>query len=94
MQQKAELRSRELEATRLKALERIAVEAQPLIAEVYRAHNCGLLFAREAMLGGNTAADITPAVVQALDAKLTTISFERETLSATPGATAAPVASR
>jgi Skp family chaperone for outer membrane proteins len=93
MRLKADQRSRELEATRQKALERIALEAQPLIADVYHARNCGLLFAREAMLGGNGGADITPAVVQALDAKITTISFDRENLASPVGAPA-PVASR
>jgi Skp family chaperone for outer membrane proteins len=73
-------RQREIEATRQKALARIANEAQPVIAAAYKAHGCGLLFDRNVVLGGNLAGDLTPAVVQGLDAKITTITFEREIL--------------
>jgi Skp family chaperone for outer membrane proteins len=90
VQLKTNQRSRELEATREKALSRIAVEAQPVIEASYRAHNCGLLLAREVMLAGNQGADITPSVIEGLNAKLTTITFDRETLPAQPG----PIASR
>ncbi|MGH6696566.1 OmpH family outer membrane protein [Sphingopyxis sp.] len=69
---------REIEATRAKALVRVADEAQPVIAKVYAAHKCGLLFDRGAALGGNFSNDLTADVVTALDANITTISFERE----------------
>lgn len=82
LQEKADLRSREIEATRVKALGKIATEAQPVIASVYKAHNCGLLADRNAMLGGNMANDLTGQVVQGLDAKMSTITFDRETLAA------------
>ena len=72
--------SREIEATRAKALARVADEAQPVIAKVYAAHKCGLLFDRGAALGGNFSNDLTADVVTALDAKITTISFGREKL--------------
>ena len=84
LQQKAGLRSREMEATREKAVGRVATEAQPVIAVVYKAHGCGLLIDRNAALGGNMTNDLTAAVVQGLDAKITTISFNRETLPAQP----------
>src|SRR5262249_21333701 len=64
IQAKAEQRNQEIEATREKALGRIALEAQPLIAQEYRAKKCGILLAREAMLGGNSDADLTEKVVQ------------------------------
>ncbi len=72
--------SREIEATRVKALARVADEAQPVIAKVYAARKCGLLLDRGAALGGNFSNDLTADVVTALDAKVTTISFEREKL--------------
>ncbi|HUB89719.1 MAG TPA: OmpH family outer membrane protein [Dyella sp.] len=75
-------RSRELEATRVKALGQIAQYAQPVIADAYRSKNCGLLLDRNAVLGGNMANDLTPLVVQGLDAKITTISFNLEQLPA------------
>jgi len=80
LQHQAAHGSREIEATRAKALALVADEAQPVIAKVYSAHKCGLLFDRGAALGGNFANDLTADVVTALDAKITTIRFEREKL--------------
>lgn len=82
VQAKAEHRSREIEATRTKVLARISAEAQPVIEQVYKQKNCGLLFDRNTVLGGNMANDLTQAVIQGIDAKITTISFDRETLTA------------
>lgn len=82
IQAKAQLRSQEIEATRAKAMQRIADAAQPVIAAVYQQKKCGLLFDRNAALGGNFANDLTAEVVRTLDAKVSTISFDRETLSA------------
>lgn len=86
LQQQAAHSSREIEATRAKALERIATEAQPVIAQVYASKNCGLLFDRGAALGGNFANDLTADVVRALDGRIQTISFERERLPQQPAA--------
>ena len=88
VQAKAQQRSREIDATRAKALERISTEAQPVIAQVYRQRNCGLLFDRSTALGGNFTNDLTAAVVQALDARISTINFNREILPPTPPAAA------
>ena len=88
LQQKANLRQREIEATREKALARISADAQPVIQAVYKSRDCGLLVDRGTVLGGNMANDLTPAVVTGLDAKITTITFDRENLSA-PAAAAA-----
>jgi Skp family chaperone for outer membrane proteins len=71
-------KGRQLEATRVKAMDQIAQYAQPVIVSVYNSKNCGVLFDRNAILGGNMANDLTPAVVQGLDAKITTISFNLE----------------
>lgn len=80
VQIKAQQRSREIDATRAKALERISAETQPVIAQVYKARNCGLLIDRTSVLGGNMTNDLTAAVVQGLDARISTISFGRELL--------------
>ena len=82
IQARTQQRTREIEATRGKAMARIAETLQPLIAEVYKARNCGLLIDRTTVLGGNMANDLTPAAVAVLDAKLATIAFERESLPA------------
>lgn len=84
------LRGRELEATRAKAMERIAQAAQPVIAKAYAARGCGLLVNRDMVLGGNTANDLTAAVVQGLDAKITTLTFDLEKLPAGSGKPASP----
>lgn len=81
LQNKANLLTREIEATRVKALDRIAVEEQPIIGQVYKAHKCGLLFDRNSVLGGNMGGDLTADVVKGLDARMTTITFDRETLA-------------
>jgi Skp family chaperone for outer membrane proteins len=90
LQDKADLRSREIEATRQKAQGRITEELRPVLAQIYSQHGCGLLIDRNTVFGGNMAGDLTAAVVQALDARITTITFDRESLAAaTPqGATA------
>ena len=77
-QAKVQERSRQVEATRVKVLGRIAADAQPVIAQVYQSRGCGLLFSRDVVLGGNMAGDLTSAVVQGLDAKVTTIDFNLE----------------
>jgi Skp family chaperone for outer membrane proteins len=87
VQDKTQLRSREIEATRAKALQQIAGYAQPVIAAAYTQHKCGLLLDRNTVLGGNMGNDLTPEVVKGLDAKITTITFNRETL---PAQSAAP----
>jgi Skp family chaperone for outer membrane proteins len=90
VEQKAVLRNREIEATREKALGRIAMEMQPLVAQAYAAHGCGLLIDRGLVLGGNMTNDLTPAIVAGLDARLTTISFDRVNLSPTDAAAPGP----
>ena len=79
VQVKAQRRGQEIEATRSKALQRVAAEAQPVLAQAYTARKCGLLLDRSSVLGGNLANDLTADVVKGLDAKITTITFNRET---------------
>lgn len=80
------LRGRQLEATRVKALGQIAQYAQSVITDTYRSKSCGVLLDRNAVLGGNMANDLTPLVVQGLDAKVTTMSFNLEQPPANGGA--------
>lgn len=86
LEQRATLRSRQWEATRQKAVQRIHTETEQVIAPVYKAHNCGLLVDRNSVLGGNMGNDLTKAVVDALDARITTISFDLEPPPAPPPA--------
>jgi Skp family chaperone for outer membrane proteins len=89
LQSKADLLSREIEATRQKAQARIADEMRPVLTQVYTQHGCGLLIDRNTVFGGNMAGDLTAAVVQGLDARITSIPVVRESLAAaTPPAAA------
>src|SRR3546814_806115 len=59
VQAKAQQRRLESDATNAKALERILTEAQPVIAQVYKTKNCGLLVDRNSVVGGNMTNDLT-----------------------------------
>ena len=84
LQAKAAQISRELEATRAKATGRIEDAVQPVVVSAYQAKGCGLLLSRDAVLGGNLANDLTAAVIQGLNARMSTITFEREHLPPEP----------
>lgn len=69
-----------IQLTRTKAMQQIGQDAQPIVATSYKSHHCGLLLNRDAALGGNMANDLTTDVVEGLDRKVTTISFNLEPL--------------
>ena len=70
-QERAAGHSRQLEATQAKTTSRLLEAAQPFVDQASAAHNCGLLLAKEAVLGGNMGNDLTREVVAAMDAKAT-----------------------
>ena len=80
LQRKADLRQRELQATQQKAFNRIAVELDPVEAQVYQQRQCAILFTRDAVSASNPAMDITPTVITALNSRISTLTFERERL--------------
>ena len=90
LQRKGQLRQRELEATDEKASGRIGQEMQPLITAIYQQKGCSMLIRREALLTMNPAMDITPALITALNAKITQFAFDRERLDTPAAAGAAP----
>lgn len=85
-QRKGQLRQREVEATEQKAMARVFQELDTPIKQVYQAQKCGVLFEREAVMLANPSMDITAAVVTALDARIKTLTFDRERLDQTPAA--------
>jgi outer membrane protein len=88
-QRKGQLRQREVEATEQKQLARVYQELDPAIRTAYQAKTCSILIERESVLLGNPAMDITDAVVVAVDARIKTLTFDRERLDqAAPGAQA------
>jgi Skp family chaperone for outer membrane proteins len=78
LQAKAAERSQQIEATKTRAFNQVLQQAQPFIAPAYASHGCGLLLARETVLSGNMANDLTAEVIASLDAKASPISFELE----------------
>ncbi len=70
--------SRDMEATRQDIVTRVSKEAQPVILAVYQSRHCGVLLGREAVLAGNPALDVTSAVVQGLNARISSINVERK----------------
>lgn len=90
LQRKAQLRDREIQTTEQKAVNRVGEEMEPLIRQVYQTQKCAMLVNRQAVVLANPAADITPAVVTSLNAKITQFAFDRERLDG-PGS-AAPAA--
>jgi outer membrane protein len=82
LQQKAQQRDRELQATEQKAVARVLQDASPLVGDIVKQKQCGLLLDANSVLAGNPTMDITPSVVQALNVKTTQFDFEREHLDA------------
>lgn len=86
-QRKGQLRQKEVEATEQKALARVSQEMDTPIRQVYQAQKCSLLLDRESVMLANPAMDITDGVVTALDARIKTLTFDRERLDQqVPGA--------
>lgn len=74
-----------IQLTRAKVMQRIGLDAQPIVASSYKSHHCGLLLNRDAVLAGNLANDLTPDVVHGLDQKITTMTFNLEPLPTAKG---------
>ena len=74
-------RQKELEATLRKAIGRVDVELEPIVRTVVSGRACGLLLkADTAIYAANPQMDITTAVIEQLNTKLPTLSFDREHL--------------
>ena len=89
-QRLAQQRARELEMTQQKAVSRVLQEMDPIAKQQYQARRCSILLDRSSVMLGNPAMDLTPAVIQGLNARIQTFAFERERMqaaAATPAAT-------
>lgn len=88
-QRKGQLRQKEVEVTEQKAMQRIYQEMNTPISQVYQTQKCSILFDRDGVMLANPAMDITSGVVAALDARIKTLTFDRERLDqGAPGAAA------
>ena len=76
-------RQKELEATLRKAINRVDVELEPIVRTVVSGRSCGLLLkADTAIYAANPQMDITTSVIEQLNTKLPTVTFDREHLDA------------
>jgi Skp family chaperone for outer membrane proteins len=85
LQRKADLRQRELQATQEKALGTISQQAEPIIRQLVTERNCSILLNGSAVVVASPAMDISPMVVQRLDAKIQQFAFDREHLDTQAG---------
>ncbi|OOG55437.1 OmpH family outer membrane protein [Rhodanobacter sp. C03] len=86
LQEQADELDERIKLTRAKAMQTIGQDAQPIAADAYKSHHCGLLLNRDAVLSGNMTNDLTGEVIEGLDRKVSTIDFNLEPL---PSKTAA-----
>lgn len=70
LQRKAQQRQRELQATQEKAFGVIGQQAEPIVRQVVGERACSLLLNGAAVVVAAPAMDISPLVVQRLDAKI------------------------
>jgi len=82
LNQTAQVRQREMELTTQKALQQIYTQIQPIVQSISAQRNCSILLSGESVLSVNPAMDLTPAVVEQLNTRMSTISFDREHLPA------------
>jgi Skp family chaperone for outer membrane proteins len=73
-------RQQEIQITREKALARLGDEMQPLFGLVAKERNCSIVLGEAAVIDVSPAMDITPAIIQRLDAKITEFAFVRANL--------------
>ena len=93
LERTAGTRQRELQATQERQINRIITEMQPIVSQIYVQRGCGIMLDRGAVVFSNPAMEVTDAVIQQLNARLPTLTFERERMPAAAApAAAAPAA--
>jgi len=85
LQKRAQLRSRELQATQQKQFQVIGAALEPILRQLYQQKQCAMLFERDSagIRAINSAMDLSSQAVSALDQKIQTLTFDRETLPET-----------
>jgi len=68
-------RTAQLQTTRGLAIEQILKQMDPVLGPTSTSRHCSIVFERSASYGFNPAMDITPAVIQQLDTRLPTLTF-------------------
>ena len=80
LQQKFQQRQSELQATEQKAIQRVLLEATPLVAAEVKSKNCAVVLDANSVMAANNSMDLTAGVITALNGKVTQFDFDREHL--------------
>jgi Skp family chaperone for outer membrane proteins len=83
-QQLEQTRDNELRYTLAEQRKKISEAIEPILVAVYQEKGCGILVDRESVFIMNPAMDVTPLVIQRLNAALPTVSFNRMPVPAQP----------
>ena len=79
LNQTAEVRTRELQATAVTQGRRLSAVIEPLVRTSYEAHHCSILLGGDnSVLAANRDMDLTTEVIGALNQRMSTITFDRE----------------
>lgn len=74
-------RAAEVERTSDLAYQRVMQEANPILQQIFTERSCAVLLDATATAGFNSAMDVTPRLVQLLDAKIQTFTLDRASLT-------------
>ena len=83
-QQLEQTRDNELRYTLAEQRKKISDAIEPILVAVYQEKGCGIMIDRESVFIMNPAMDVTPLVIQRLNAALPTLSFNRMPVPAQP----------
>ena len=73
-----QIRNNQFARTREKAMDQIAQTVTPILVSSITAHKCSLVIERGGIYGGNAAMDLTPEVIQKLNAAMPTYAVTLE----------------
>jgi len=80
LQRTAQIRQREMQLTQEKALQTFGTYMDPIVRQVFSQRSCSVLLNENSLIYPAPAMDITPQVVQGLNAKIQSFPFDREHL--------------
>ena len=78
-QQLEQTRRNELQYTQGMQLQAIGTAVEPIVIALYQERSCSILLNRSSIFSANPAMDITPTVIERLNAALPSLSFSRMT---------------
>ncbi len=82
LSQTADLRSKELQATAIRQQQRLGAAIEPLVRTAYESHHCSVLLSGDTIMAANPSMDLSDEVITALNGRMTTITFDRESVPA------------